>query len=289
MVSRTSTAGAPKGSTINQSGVSTTTGTQSQSTSGSSRGSSVTSGTQSTNADYLDSASRKALNKLIESLSSGKGAAAEFSQERRDEINTNQANRGDYTKAAAFSDSQAAMNANLVKALTEAMPTITAGIDAAGTSGSAMSALLTQQAAETAAQNAAQLGLDAAINYGQLQVGFGNVLEQLTAQGDPVTNQLIQALGIAKGASEKSKTATSSSTLESSSNQSTSTTTGTSTTVDNVNTTETPTKKAATPPSYVFQKFPDMGSVKRSGATSNTGSSNTTSSNSGTYKGAYGF
>lgn len=284
MVSRTSTAG--QGSTVNQNNVSTTTGVQNQSSSGSSSASSNTSGVQTTNADYLDSASRKALNDLIKGLTSRDGAAAQFSEERLNEINTNQANRGDYSKAAAFADSQAAMNANLVQALTASMPAITAGIDAAGTSGSAMSALLTQQAAENAAQQAAQLGLSAAIDYGQLQVGFGNILEQLTAQGDPVTNQLLEALGIAKGASEKSTVKTESTTNESSSQSSNSTTTGSSTTIDSGTTTQTPNATKKSSGSYVFQQFPDMGSVKRSNASATT--NNNTTANTG-YKGAYGF
>ena len=170
------------GSTITQSGVKNSVQT------GVSTGtsSSKTNTNQSQVSDYMDPTGRAALTELINSLLKGTNKGAnQYSDARLSEIKTNQAARGDYTKSNAFADAQNAMNANLAKALEQAMPTLTAGIDAAGTSGSAMQALLTQQAAENAARNAAELGLNAAISYGQIQAGFGDILERLTAEGDP--------------------------------------------------------------------------------------------------------
>jgi len=91
------------------------------------------------------------------------------------------------------------------------MPTITAGIQAAGTSGSSMSALLTQKAAEDAAYNAAQLGLSAAISYGQIQANALSSAGSLITSGDPATNQLLAALGINKGSVSNTQTNSSSS------------------------------------------------------------------------------
>lgn len=268
MVSRTSTA-ANKPLTTSAKGDTTTTGvnvSQTNSTgttSGSSRESKV--------ADYLDPVAREALNKLLANLSNPNSQANKYGQERLDEIGTNQALRGDYTKSKAFADAIGAMNSQLAKGIESQMPTITAGIDAAGTSGSAMSALLTQTAAENAARNAAELGLNAAISYGQIQTGFGNILEQLTAGGDPVTNQLLSALEIAKGASESSTTTGSMSQTQRNSSTTVENSTATSKENKTVEEKETPTKGG----SYVFQKFPDMSTPGYSGSKSSTNKGNT--------------
>lgn len=283
------------GSTITQSGVKNSVQT------GVSTGtsSSKTNTSQSQVSDYMDPTGRAALTELINSLLKGTNKdAKQYSDARISEIKTNQAARGDYTKSNAFADAQNAMNANLAKALEQAMPTLTAGIDAAGTSGSAMQALLTQQAAESAAQNAAELGLNAAISYGQIQAGFGDILERLTSEGDPAVNQLLQALNISKGSMENTKSS------------GTSTTTGKESSISTVKGTEsskTTTKetpnKSTTQSGFQFQKFPGMSTPGYSAAFKkqiNSGNSNYSSSSkqqsssgnsnsSSSYKGAHGF
>lgn len=274
----------PTNTTAN--GASTTVSNQLQTGVQSSQGSSSSRETKT--ADYLDPVARAALNKLLASISDPKSAINQYSQERLGEINKNQQLRGDYTKSAAFADAIGAMNSQLSKAIEQQMPTITAGIDAAGTSGSAMSALLTRQAATDAANKAAELGLQAAIQYGQIQTGFGDILERLTAGGDPATNQLLGALNIAKGASEVSSSSSSSSQRQS--GTSTQTTTGTSTTTEAKKVEEEASK--AKSGGYVFQKFPDMstpGYKTGSAPTSQNGVATTGSSNSSVYRGAYGF
>lgn len=282
------------GSTIKQNSVTNSVQTGVQTGTSSSR----TSSNQSTSSDYMDAAGRSALTELINQLlgKSGDGRAQKYADARLREIKTNQAARQDYTKGNAFADAQNAMNANLAKALEQAMPTLTAGIDAAGTSGSAMQALLTQQAAENAARSAAELGLNAAISYGQIQAGFGDILERLTSEGDPVTNQLLQALNISKGSVEKTTSSGSQSTTGKES--SISTVTGTETT--NSTTKETPNKEKGSS-GYQFQTFPGMstpGYSKSSGLSATAKAQleaarkqNGVSSSGGssTYKGAYGF
>lgn len=274
----------------NQNSISNIIGTQNTTTNANA------SSTESKVSDYLDPTSRKALEDLIRQLSGGGGVVRgpgsdkyrdvnKYGEQRLKEISTNQANRADYSKANAFADAQAAMASQLAKALEQSMPTLTAGIDAAGTSGSAMQALLTQQAAENAARNAAELGLNAAISYGQLQAGFGDILERLTSEGDPVTNQLMQALGIAKGAYENT-TAKSNSSSSQSSNTTTNQTSTENTTITQKTKEDTDLGKAKT--GFQFQKFPDMSTPGYSSAykaQQNSGNSNSSSS----YKGAYGF
>lgn len=274
----------------NQSSISNIIGTQNTTTNANA------SSTESKVSDYLDPTSRKALEDLIRQLSGSGGIARgpgsekygqanKYGEQRLKEISTNQANRADYSKANAFADAQAAMASQLAKALEQAMPTLTAGIDAAGTSGSAMQALLTQQAAENAARNAAELGLNAAISYGQLQTGFGDILERLTSEGDPVTNQLLQALGIAKGAYENT-TAKS----NSSSSQNSNTTTN-QTSTENTTTTQKTKEDAgvgSAKTGFQFQKFPDMSTPGYSASYKKQQSSGNSNSSS-SYKGAYGF
>lgn len=245
-------------STSNSSGISNTVGTST--TTG--RSFSSSSSTEKRNIDYMDSASRAALNSLIAGLtgsspsgggnffrggggsSSGTNQVAQqanqLTQQRLNEVSANQAIRGDYSKANAFADATGAMNANLARALEQSMPTITAGIDAAGTSGSALSALLTQQAADDAAASAAELGLQAAINYGQIQSGFSNVIANLLSQGSESANLLMQALGIAKGSVEKGTVTQNSSQSQSSSQTTNSSQTTTSNQTANTTQTTTP-------------------------------------------------
>ena len=271
--------GAPM--TTNAAGSSTTVSNQYQTGVQSSQGSSSSRETKT--ADYLDPVARAALNKLLASISDPKSTINKYSQERLGEINKNQQLRGDYSKSAAFADAIGAMNSQLSKALEQQMPTVTAGIDAAGTSGSAMSALLTRQAATDAANNAAELGLQAAIQYGQIQTGFGDILERLTKDGDPAANQLLGALNIAKGASEVSSSSSSSS--QSQSGTSSQTTTGVSTTTENKKVEEQATKGNT---GYVFQKFPDMRTPGYKTGSAPT-SQNGVATSKSVYKGAYGF
>lgn len=255
MVSRAADMAAQMGSQTTNNQVGTQVGTQTTtgSSNTSSNTSSSSSGTQTVKADYLDSGSRAALNSLISGLtnagggkSNGLGALTGGSgakgggtnaiaealkkqdQLRLQEIATNQGIRGDYSKANAFADAQGASAAALSDAIQQAMPTITAGIDAAGTSGSALSALLTQQAAEEGAKDAAALSLNAAISYGQIQANLSSAITGLLGQGSSAANALLEALGIAKGASVNSTT-TNQQNSSSTTNQSTDSTSTTNT------------------------------------------------------------
>lgn len=205
--SRTSTpsAGSSSNSGFTSNKSSTTNANASEASSSSTNFSQVantqSSGTKS--SDFLDPSSREALDSLLQSLLQ----AAPGSREGiKKEIGNVSEIRGDYSKGNAFADALLAMNANLSSALEQQMPTIAAGIDSAGTSGSALSALLTQKAAENSARQAAELGLQAAVSYGQVQAGLSDTIAGLLTSGDSVTNQLLSALEVAKGSTEKTTT-----------------------------------------------------------------------------------
>lgn len=116
------------------------------------------------------------------------------------EIAAGQAQRAGYSKAAAVVDSTAAASAQMTNALKQMLPAITAGVDSAGTSGSAMAALLSQQAAEGVSRNAAQLQLDAAISYGQIANQSSGIIAELLKIDDQSANRFLEGLNIAKGA-----------------------------------------------------------------------------------------
>ena len=184
-----------------ESQVTNTRGSSSSVTNTSGSATDRTSGTVRTTTKNMDDASLKALQDLIKSLAAGGSEDDKRRwQQIQDEILVNQAQRQNYSKEAAFADSSMAAAAQMFKALEQQMPTITAGIDSAGTSGSAMAALLTQNAAEAASRNAAQLQLEAAINYGQISNQASSIVADLLKIDNPATSQLLEALNIAKGA-----------------------------------------------------------------------------------------
>ena len=176
-------------------------------------GNKTTTGTSTvkTNTTNMDPNSLAALQELIQSLASG-GSADD--RERWDQIqaniNANSLQRDTYSKESAFADATAAANAQTFEALQMSIPAITAGIDAAGTSGSAMSALLQQQAAEASARSGAKLMLEASIGYGNIANQASAQVTELLKIDNPVTNQLLAALDIAKGAVTSSTQTTSS-------------------------------------------------------------------------------
>ncbi len=161
----------------------------------------------STNSVNIDPASLAALQGLIAQLASG--GTDNMKQDRATkvtEIGTLQRDRQGYSKEAAFADAQGLMAQTMRQALEKLMPGINAGSLGAGASQSSMRALLTQRAAENAAENASAQGLTAAVNYGNVSNGISSVLEKLIAQQDPAAAALINALNVAKGAVTSSTT-----------------------------------------------------------------------------------
>lgn len=169
------------------------------------------SASQTTVNQNMDAGSLAALQELIQSLASGGTDQQKAKYDQiQSEIAANQQQRENYSKESAFSDATLVANNQSMRALEQLMPTITAGIDAAGTSGSAVASLLTQEAADRAAATAAELSLNTAVQYGQIANQASGVNASLLAIDDPVMTQLLDALNIAKGA-QTSQTVTSNS------------------------------------------------------------------------------
>lgn len=183
--------------------------TQSSNSSSSSNSTQNTVGSKSTTSNSTITTKNKnmsdsalaALDNLIAQLA--KGGTPQDQQrwkQIQSEIKANTLQQQKYSKESAQYDADTAAKAAQYEALQKMAPTITAGIDSAGTSGSAMAALLAQDAADAAARSSAQLQLDAMISYGQIaNQASGNNVELLKID-NPVTQQLLAALDIAKGA-----------------------------------------------------------------------------------------
>lgn len=151
--------------------------------------------------DNLSPQARAALEQLLASLTGGTNAGVNRQvATQTDAINRTKAASNDYSKSAAFADSQGAVNAASRKALEELLPQLTRSAEGSGTSQSSLRALLTQKAAQDAADSAATLGINAAASYGNINTNLLGILAQLSAQGDPANKALLDALNVAKGA-----------------------------------------------------------------------------------------
>jgi hypothetical protein len=143
-----------------------------------------------------------ALNLLISQLAGGGTAETRArAADRNQEINTVRGERSAYSKQAAFSDAQGLIQQQQRRALESMLPSISRAAEDAGSSGGALRALLMQDSANKAAESASALGMNAAVNYGNISSNLSQVLEKLT-QGDPngATALLVNALNVAKGA-----------------------------------------------------------------------------------------
>lgn len=117
---------------------------------------------------------------------------------------------GQYSSGQAFTDAQGLMALNLQKAMETNMPQIQRSIEGAGTSAGSMQGLLAQNMARDSALAASALGADQAKSYAGTTAQLTNQLSGMASSAlDPVGQQLIAALGIAKGAVSNTQRTTS--------------------------------------------------------------------------------
>lgn len=167
-----------------------------------------TTGTEATNQIFnkqlMDPNSLAALHALIGTLSSGgtPQQKAEMAKKRQTQ-QLIEGLLGQFTTSKAQADAQQLMALNLQQAMQKNMPQIQRAIEGAGTSGSSMQGLLTQNMARDAALAAGALGAEQAKAYGGITANLAGQLSGLAQNAmDPTTQALIQALNISKGATE---------------------------------------------------------------------------------------
>lgn len=113
---------------------------------------------------------------------------------------------GQYSSGQAFTDAQSLMALNLQQALEKNMPSIQRAIEGAGTSASSAQGLLAQNLSRDAALAAGALGAEQAKAYGGITSSLTSQLAGLAGTAmDPVTQALINALNVSKGAVENTQ------------------------------------------------------------------------------------
>ena len=158
---------------------------------------------QLVNTQNMTDQSLGALESLVAQLSRGGTVGQRTSQMQTAQHNTMIQNLlQQFSKGAAFRDAEA-LSQREHRALMERMaPQIARQSEAAGASAGSMRGLLLNDAAQRTQESAAALGAQQAGQYGNLQAQFASLLRDPTQISDPVTSQLIQALGLARGAVE---------------------------------------------------------------------------------------
>ena len=195
-------------------------------------------GTSTTNTTNMDPKSLAMLQVLIGQLM-GNGTQQQIRDRaaRQSEINNVTQQRAGYSKEAAFGDAQGLMAQTMRQLLEKNLPTMVRARDAAGTSGSALQALMVNDLQARTAEAASAQGLNAAVQYGGVANGMSSILEQLTRPNDSQTTALLNAFNVLKGAVTSSTTNSS----QTGSSSGTSQANTTSNTVENKAQTFTPT------------------------------------------------
>jgi hypothetical protein len=147
------------------------------------------------------------LNGFISMLMGGgtpdmRAATAARTQERGTVINL----RNNFSKDQAFIDAAGLINQQTRRTMEKLLPTISRAAEDAGSSGGALRALLMQDAANKASESGAALGAQQAAQYGQLQVGFSQIMENLTRADPALAQTIVGALNVAKGSTTTSTT-----------------------------------------------------------------------------------
>lgn len=201
--------------------------TQTQNTSSSSSQNASNSGTREGSSSTIrgTASSRQALELLIKQLSGG----GTVDQRRRQAeiartLQMLDAQASQYTQDRALQISEEAVNSNLRKSLEATLPSILLAGASAGTSGSAIAALLVQDRETRAAGEAAELGVDLSARYGGITAQLLSTRGDVASTNTGVAETLLSALKLAQTQQEvtKSKEKTTGSQSASSSKSSTS-------------------------------------------------------------------
>jgi hypothetical protein len=133
----------------------------------------------------------------VKSLIASKGLTPEIQAQK--DVKSNVLNKlltsmGSYTTEKAFSDSSTAMDGLLRQLRETSSPTIARAVEASGTSGSSMSALLSNDADARNAQAAAKVGTDLAAQYGGITANLFGTAGSMSNIDATATTALLQAI-----------------------------------------------------------------------------------------------
>lgn len=119
---------------------------------------------------------------------------------------------GNYTTAKGFEDAQGLMASQLRKTMESTQPGMIRAVEGAGAQGGSMQALLLNDLATRASEQAAALGAKQAADYGQITASLNNVLGGLAKPDNVVGQTLAAAIGAMKGTYNEQSQSSSSST-----------------------------------------------------------------------------
>lgn len=157
------------------------------------------------NIDTMSSAGRNAMNQLLaQLLAGGTEQQRQIQAERLETLNRIRANQEQYSRRKALSDARGLMSGMMRQGMEAGMPSILLAQSGAGTSGNALSALLTQDLAARTAEGAATAGVNAVGAYGQILASLmGTEVDAGANLEDLVTQSLLQALQIDRGSMQR--------------------------------------------------------------------------------------
>lgn len=182
-----------------QAQVGTQTGVTSTNQTGSTTNNSTTATNQTTR--NLSPELEAELNTLTKQLAAGGTPQMQQDRARRIAvINSAIQQQQNYSKASAFSDAQGLIAQQMRRTLESLLPNINRAAEDSGSSGGALRALLLQDAANKASESSSALGVQTAVNYGNINTNLMQVLESLTRPDATVANSLINAVSAGKGA-----------------------------------------------------------------------------------------
>lgn len=152
------------------------------------------------NVDMMDPATRQAYNQLITQLQGGGNSVLQQQQQAfLQTIQALQGNLEQFSPEAATAMAQGNVQGLTRQLMEQIMPQITGAQEAAGLSGDALTALLSQDAASRTAEAQQRAILEAVMGFGGLNNQAAGTLIEGTSKLDPVTSALLQTLNIGKG------------------------------------------------------------------------------------------
>lgn len=161
--------------------------------------------TEDFDIDTMSEPGREALTQLIAQLAAG-GTEQQrrIAEEQQRTLQNMRASQAQYSRRRALADAKGLMGQQLRRSMEDALPSILLAQAGAGTSGDALSALLSQDAATRAAEGAASVGVGAVADYGQILLGIlGQESNLVSNMEDLATQALLSALDLDVGSMKR--------------------------------------------------------------------------------------
>lgn len=194
-------AGGTTNNNFTQTGTTQGSSTGTTSSSSSQTGSRTATTKESFQTDNMSAAGRSALDQLLAQLLAG--GTEEQRQNLEASLIEQQAQEGlraSFSTERAIELSEGLVQQSIERAMQAALPQLALSAEGAGSSGDALTALLTNQVSRSASVDAAALAAGQVTDFGSLQTQLSGTLTSLIGgRGQGVTDALLSALNVDKG------------------------------------------------------------------------------------------